>query len=80
MTITLTTFYECHPKEGSRFVAFYGDGGGASLFMRDDAGNYFDAEGDLVPDADWFMDSGHVWYDYLPDDFQLWFEQSGEKP
>lgn len=74
--ITLTPFYIEVPKPASRFVAFYTDGSGASLFLRDDAGNYFDSEGELVPDQEWFFESGHYAFAYLPDDFRLFFEEA----
>ena len=74
---SLTAFCNAEPEKGSKFIAIYGDGSGASLHMRDDTGNYFDAEGDLIMDAHWFMDSGHVWWVYLPDDFDLWFQIKG---
>lgn len=80
MTIDLISFHVAQPMAGSRFVSFYGDGSGASLFLRDDAGDYYTAEGDLIPDKHWFMDSGHCLYAYLPNNFRLFFEESTTYP
>ena len=72
--IELHSFATEQPRNGSRFVAFYCDGSGASLFMRDDSGNYIDAEGNLILDDDLSMDSWHCWFSYLPDSFKQFFE------
>lgn len=72
--MTLKCFYTNEPPKNSRFVAIYADGGGAALFRLDNAGNYCDVNGDLVPDGDWFADAGFLNYILLPDNFRLWFE------
>ncbi len=64
------------PKENSRFVAFFHDGSGATLFVRLDDGTYLEAEGDEYS-GDLF-DAGYSHWEYLPDNFQLWFEQRDE--
>lgn len=64
------------PKKGSKFVAFWHDGSGATLFIRLDDGSYL--EGDGEPYAGDFFESGYHSWEYLPDSFELWFEQRGE--
>lgn len=76
----LEIFAVCQPQVGSKFIAFYADGSGASLYLRDDNGDYYTTEGDLIKDNEWFIDSGHFQYAYLPDDFKLWFENEENKP
>ena len=76
----LELFAVCQPIIGTRFVAFYGDGSGASLYLRTDNGDYYTAEGDVILDKEWFMDSGHHSYAYLPENFRLFFEDSETCP
>jgi len=59
------------PKEG-KFIAFFGDGSGAGLFMCVDGG-IIDHEGDDIDD-DYLLNAGYCQWMPLPDDFKLWFE------
>ena len=76
--IDVECFAVAQPIRGSRIVAFYGDGSGANLFLRDAAGDYYSADGELIQGKDWFMDSGHCLYAYLPESFRLFFEDGVE--
>ena len=68
------------PTRGSRFVALYDDGSGASLFVWGDDGHLFDADGDDhgVMDGedlkDWLYESGHWYWTALPQGYALGFE------
>ena len=75
MGIELQSFYATEPPVDSRFVAFYCDGSGAALFKRDMAGDYHDADGDSLPDGEWFVGAGYYLYACLPDFFRLFFEE-----
>lgn len=62
---------------GSKFIALYGDGSGAQLFMTDKKGNLFGHDGkprDSEPEA-YLMDSCFTWWIKLPNSYKLWFEQ-----
>lgn len=67
---------------GTRFVAIYGDGSGANLFMIDDSGHLLDAEfADQTPAPDtWLMDAGYQYWMKIPDTFKLWFEHTERRP
>lgn len=68
-------FYEQLPPDDRAFVALYSDGSGAALFRREGAG-YKRADGLDMPDAQWFADSGFLWFIPLPVDFKLWYERN----
>ena len=70
----LKYFHENPPKINSRFVAFYADASGAALFLRNPEGEYYDAEGRLIDIENWFGEANFYSYDYMPDDFRLYFE------
>lgn len=67
------------PPERGRFVALYDDGSGAALFVWDDDGHLFDAEGDDhgVMDGedleDWLYESGHWCWTDLPEGYAVGF-------
>lgn len=63
-------------KPNGKFVAFYGDGSGAAVFMTHDAG-YLTAEGEDVSHDD-LMGQGFCQWQPLPDNFELWFESREE--
>lgn len=78
------TLHYIHAKSipnGTKFVAFFGDGSGASLFLVDDSGHLYDTDMNQVgiaPDND-LQDRGYVSWIELPDSFKFWFEQHEEK-
>jgi len=55
-----------------KFVAFFNDGSGASLFMTDDSGETIDSDGDLIGAET--LDNYLSWMQ-LPDDFEFWCER-----
>ncbi len=67
---------------GTKFVAFFGDGSGAKLFLISDDGELADAEngfrGITAPEV-WLQDAGFIYWMKLPDSFKLWFEECEEK-
>lgn len=70
----LHNLFSKEPAVGRKFVALYGDGSGAGVFMRDKQGNYLNAEGELLSQS-WLEDAGYVGFMYLPDYFTLWCER-----
>lgn len=67
---------------GTKFVAFYGDGSGAMLFLIDANGHLFNAKGsDLGCDPEVeLMDRHFIYWLELPRDFKLLFEQRRGQP
>lgn len=59
------------PEVGKKFVAFYSDGGGASLFKRVGTKLFIGADGEKYTDEN--MDVYFYWQ-YLPDNFEFWYE------
>ncbi len=55
-----------------KFVAFYNDGSGASVFCMTDAGELLNAEGEAYDEA--ALDNYCQWMP-LPDDFRFFFEE-----
>jgi hypothetical protein len=72
---TLQHFIEEDPEKGSNFTAFFTDGAGANIFRVLDDGDIWDAEGNPIPDFDWFLDAGYGAWQYLPDDFEMWSDR-----
>lgn len=74
----MSWLYDEPPARG-RFVALYDDGSGAALFVWDDDGHLFDAEGDDhgVIDGedleDWLYESGHWYWTVLPEGYAVGF-------
>ena len=64
---------------GTRFVALYCDGSGASLYLIDDEGELYDATdgklGVVSPDA-YLQDTGKMYWIELPATFKFWFERA----
>ena len=71
----LHSFYTETPKKGSVFIALYDDGSGANLFNRDNAGDYRNAEGEILS-QDWFLDAGYIDFAYLPTNYKLFYENT----
>ncbi|MCQ0042419.1 MAG: hypothetical protein NF693_09200 [Bombella sp.] len=67
-----------YPRNNSKIIALYGDGGGASIYKICDDYTIVDAEGEeMGSDLDWFFDAGYLYYFYIPEamNYKLWFEQ-----
>lgn len=64
------------PKLGTRFVALYVDGSGASVFTLKNNGALVNAEGDYlgrIGEA-WFGDAVFSFWAELPEGYQMFFE------
>lgn len=74
------------PQPGTRFVALYIDGSGASVYRYDDEKHFFDATGeDMFGQAvtsqeieSWLFDAGYLHWVALPEGQRLFFEEAGE--
>lgn len=62
---------------GTKFIAIYGDGSGAGLFVITDDGDLWDGEGEKIGNAPYqdLMDRGYNYWMQLPSGFKLWFER-----
>lgn len=69
---TMYLFQEKKPE--GKFVAFFNDGSGATVFFKTDNG-LFDAEGNGHDEAD--LDSYIFWMP-VDEKYKLWFEERGE--
>ena len=72
--VELKFFATDTPDAGKKIVAFHQDGSGADLFYYHEDGNYYDAEGCVA-----VRDIGTLGFsswDYLPDDFIFFVEDS----
>lgn len=67
--------YDTKPED--RFIAFFGDGSGADLFIRVDGGDIYNSHGEIVSD-DWLMDAGYCQWMPLLENIKLWFEITEE--
>jgi hypothetical protein len=79
--MTLNSIAAKSIPNGTKIVAIYGDGSGASLFFVDDLGSLYNAECgyvDIAPDT-YLMDHGFAYWMLLPDSFRMWFELHEEK-
>lgn len=62
---------------GTKFVALYYDGSGASIFMIDKKGHLINHDGvdiESAPDT-YLVGSGFGYWIELPKSFKLWFER-----
>lgn len=67
-------------KPEGKFVAFFSDGSGASLFWaidgEDGLPDYLDSEGDLIPCPETYLiDAGYNHWMQLPNEFKFFFEE-----
>jgi hypothetical protein len=62
------------PVVGQKFVAFFNDGSGASLYQMIDEANILSAEGAYEEYAD-LIESYLHWLP-IPDDFKFWAEEN----
>jgi len=72
-------FHDNFPKQGRKFIAFYGDGSGCDMFKHLRHHTVFkqassDWKEELHITPDWFEESGYLQWAYLPDNFQFWGE------
>lgn len=65
------------PRPGTRFVALFADGSGASVFSVRDDGRLLNANGGSCGrvDCDWLLEAGYVFWTELPEGFALWGEE-----
>lgn len=63
------------PPTGGKFIAFFNDGSGASLYYITKNGNMLDTDGcDQEINASDLIDNNYSQWAQLPDDFKYWFE------
>ena len=65
------------PPRGSRFVALFADGGGATVFYRPLCGGLIDAKGEELVGmdesvADWLLEAGYLSWVELPERSACW--------
>ena len=81
-TAKLNSIAGCSIPNGSRFIALYGDGSGARLFLIDDAGGLFEAQYEVEisrsPDT-YLIDHNFCFWIPLPNSFKFWFEREEER-
>lgn len=67
-------FVDDKPK--NKFVAIYSDCSGCCLcYVKDYGAVYIEDNDALVPNVDWFIDAGYMWFIDLPDDLPMWSQQ-----
>lgn len=64
------------PKNGTRWVALYNDGGGAKTFLTLDNGDIIDEDGDVY-DIECIEECFLHWQ-HTPEHYKLWCETKGE--
>lgn len=73
----MKTIYGNSIPNGTKFVAFLGDGSGCKMFKISGDGDLIDAKGDIygnAPDTD-LCDRGYVLWMPIPQTFKLWCER-----
>jgi len=62
---------------GTKFVAIYGDGSGASLFAVNGSGHLVNANGETVDNAPdcYLTGAGFSFWIALPRSFEFWYKQ-----
>lgn len=78
------TLFEDPPQPGTRFVALYSDGSGASVYFFREDGHVLLPSGEemgeaLTPAAlsDWLWDAGYLFWMPMPEWQKLFFEEVG---
>lgn len=74
---TLNSIHTDKIPNGTKFVALFSDGNGASLFHKDENGGMFMGDNEEISgDAqDWLAEAGYSHWIELPNDFKLWGER-----
>lgn len=78
--------FNAPPQPGTRFVALYSDGSGASVYRYDDEKHLIDATGEDICGQpvtsqkieSWLFDAGYLHWAVLPEGQKLFFEGTGE--
>lgn len=65
-------YFHIEKPTAGKFIAFFNDGSGATLFIMFDNGEAMDAEGEQT-DLDYIMSEYSSWCK-MPDDFRYFFE------
>ena len=72
--MNLKNLYTTKPDKSGRIVCFYSDGSGAAVFLVEN-GELYDKHGEHVDGfADTLIDMGYCEWEWLPDNFRLFFE------